>query len=431
MIYLDYAAATPVDEKVLAAMMPYFSEDFYNPSAAYSVARQAREDYQAAKHSIAQTIGAKSAEIVMTSGATESVNLAFAVIARALAQSNPVENLAGSLRSARDDRGDIEGDGRVVITTAIEHPAVLECAKAAGATILSVDEQGRLNLDELRKNITDETRLISVGYANNELGTVQNIKEIAAICRLERQRRAERGLGVPLVFHTDASQAVGYLDINVARLGVDMMTLNSGKCYGPKGVGLLYVRAGTSLSPIIRGGGQEMGLRSGTENVAGVIGFAKALEIAEKKRKSESKRLELLRNDLEKHLVTVIARALARSNPVENLAGSLRSARDDKVIINSKSKHRLPNILNFSLPGLDGERLVFALDQRGVAVATGSACAANKGGGSHVLTAIGLSKAEADGSLRISLGRGTTQVEIDEFRKILTEAIEQELTIVR
>jgi cysteine desulfurase len=279
-----------------------------------------------------------------------------------------------------------------------------------------VDEQGRLDLDELRRNITDDTRLISVGYANNELGTVQSLKEIAAICRSERQRRAERGLGVPLVLHTDASQAAGYLDVNVARLGVDLMTLNSGKCYGPKGVGLLYVRAGTEVEPLILGGGQELGLRSGTENVPGVIGFAKALEIAEKKRKSECKRLETIRDDLEKYI-------LEHKTPLFRV-GPCKTSNAGKV--NGSRKHRLPNILNFSLAGLDGERLVYALDQRGVAVATGSACAANKGAGSHVLAAIGLSPTEAEGSLRISMGRGTTKAEIERFKTIFTEVVERE-----
>jgi cysteine desulfurase len=243
-------------------------------------------------------------------------------------------------------------------------------------------------LDDLRAAISDETRFISVGYANNEIGTVQNIKQIAAICAETRFKRAESGSEVPLVLHTDASQAAGLLDINVARLGVDLMTLNAGKCYGPKQVGMLYVRAGVALKPLIYGGGQENGLRSGTENVAGAVGFATALEIAEKKRKTEVKRFEALRADLEKFL--------------------LKPPRNDAVIVNGSKKHRLPNILNFSLAGLDGERLVYALDQRGICVATGSACAANKGSGSHVLAAIGLSATEADGSLRVSLGRGTT-----------------------
>jgi cysteine desulfurase len=378
MIYLDYAAATPVDKKVLAAMMPYFSDDFYNPSAAYSPARQVRADYEDAKHRIAQAIGAKPAEIIITAGATESINLALAGVTPA-----------------------------TVITTAIEHPAVLGCARAVDAIILPVDEHGRLDLDELYLAISDDTRLISVGYANNEIGTVQDIKAIAAVVAEVRVDRAGRGVKTPLLLHTDASQAAGYLDINVARLGVDLMTLNAGKCYGPKQVGLLYVRAGVELHPLIRGGGQEMGLRSGTENVAGTIGFAKALEMAEKKRKSEVKRLNATRSDL-----------------VASISGEWPEA-----VINGSKKHRLPNILNFAMPGLDGERLVFALDQRGVCVATGSACAANKGMRSHVLTAIGLSDETADGSIRISMGRGTTANEINECKQILAEVIVREKNI--
>jgi cysteine desulfurase len=295
-----------------------------------------------------------------------------------------------------------------MITTSVEHPAVLECARAVEATILPVDEQGRLDLDDLRAAISDETRFISVGYANNEIGTVQNIKQIAAICAETRLKRAESGLGVPLVLHTDASQAAGLLDINVARLGVDLMTLNAGKCYGPKQVGMLYVRAGVGLKPLIYGGGQENGLRSGTENVAGAVGFATALEIAEKKRKTEVKRLEALRADLEKFLL----------------------AEFPEVVINGSKKHRLPNILNFSLAGLDGERLVYALDQRGICVATGSACAASHGRRSHVLTAIGLAPELADASLRVSLGRSTTSAEIRQFEQALTEVVARERRLV-
>jgi cysteine desulfurase len=387
-IYLDYAAATPVDRRVLAAMEPYWSEKFYNPSAAYSAARAVREDYESARHQLAQVIGARPAEIVLTAGATESINLAFTFARPGLAKNG-------------------------AITAAIEHPAVLECARARGATILPVDGQGRINLGNLKKKITDDTEFISVGYANNEVGTVQDIKEIAEICRQTRQERARRGVGTPLVFHTDASQAAGLLDLNVARLGVDLMTLNAGKCYGPKQVGLLFVRAGVELKPLIRGGGQEMGLRSGTENVAGAIGFAKALEIAEKKRKTEVERLKTLRDDLEKYIMTQFSRN-----------GDCPQV---QIRVNGHTKYRLPNILNFSVSGLDGERAVFALDERGVSLATGSACAASKDTRSHVLRAIGLSDELADGSLRISLGRPTTAAEIDKLKPILVEVIREQL----
>ncbi len=393
MIYLDYAAATPIDEKVLSAMQPYFREQFFNPSASYLPAREVREDLENARHKIAQIIGARPAEIIFTAGATESVNLALNLACRPRTCS---EDLADS----RDKR---ENDG-VILTTAIEHPAVLEIAKNRGGKILSVDEKGRIDLENLEKELTDDIEIVSIGYANNEIGTVQPLKEIAAIIARIKSDRKNRNVKTPLLFYTDASQAAGVLDLNVARLGVDLMTLNAGKCYGPKQVGALFVRAGVELSPLIRGGGQENGLRSGTENVAGAIGFAKALELAEKHRGSEVKRLQVLRDDLEKFLLSEFP--------------SLK--------INGDKKHRLPNLTNFSLADLDGERAVFALDQREVLVATGSACAANKNARSHVLTAIGLDEKLADGSLRISLGRSTTADEIEKLKPILAEVLREQ-----
>lgn len=375
MIYLDYAAATPIDQRVLDAEEPYFRERFFNPSASYQAAREVRRDYEEARHVLAQNLGARPAEIAITAGATESTNLAI---------------------------GGVSGH---IVTTNIEHPAVLALASARNATILPVNEKGLVNPASVENAITDETEIVSVGYANSEIGTVQPIKEIAILIERIRADRASREVATPLLFHTDASQAAGYLDLNVARLNVDLMTLNAGKCYGPKQVGLLYVKAGVRLKPLILGGGQEMGLRSGTENVTGAIGFARALEIAERKRKGESERLEKLRNDLEKFIKQEFP----------------------EVIINSGAKQRLPNILNFSVPGLDGERAVFALDERDVLVATGSACAANKGTRSHVLMAIGLAPQIADASLRISLGRPTTDAEISELKPLLAETIRQQL----
>jgi len=401
---LDYAAATPIDEQVLAAMQPYFAEAFYNPSAVYASAREVRADYEAARHQIAQVVGARPAEIVLTAGATESINLALNFASLALAGPGPAK--------------------RKIVTTAIEHPAVLETAKARGAKILPVDRYGCVDLNNLKRAIDDETVLVSIGYANNEIGTTQPIKEIAEIVAAVRAERSKNGVKTPLLFHTDASQAAGLLDLNVARLGVDLMTLNAGKCYGPKQVGLLYVRAGVELQPLIRGGGQEMGLRSGTENVAGVIGFAKALEIAEKKRKGEIERLRKMRDDLEKYLIT----SLRGCNPKQSSDSLDRhAALAMTAVVNGHPKHRLPNILNFSIAGLDGERAVFALDQRGVQVATGSACAANKGVRSHVLTAIGLSPELVDGSIRISLGRPTKAAEIEKLKLVLSETIHEQL----
>ncbi len=375
MIYLDYAAATPLDPRVLKAQEPYLTDQFFNPSASYLAAQNVRANYEAARHNLAQVIGARPAEVIITAGATESINLA------------------------------LNGVSGKILTTDIEHASVLSLAKVRDGVVIPVDAKGRINLSVLESSITDEVELISIGYANSEIGTVQSIKEIASIVVHVRERRKSMGIDRPLLFHTDASQAAGYLDINTARLGVDLMTLNAGKCYGPKQVGLLYVRAGIQLRPLVYGGGQEMGLRSGTENVAGAIGFARALELAEKKRKAETVRLSELRDDLEAFVANEFT----------------------DVVINGHKKHRLPNVLNISIPELDGERAVFALDQAGVMVATGSACAANKGTRSHVLMAIGLAPEVADGSLRISLGRLTTQSEIAELKPILAEVIRTQL----
>lgn len=375
MIYLDYAAATPMDERVSRAMEPYYTEKFFNPSASYLAACSARSDFEEARHILAQTIGARPAEIVLTAGATESINLA------------------------------LNGVPGKIMTTNIEHQAVLNFAKNRDSIIVPVDQKGRISIDQIKQSMTDDVELISIGYANSEIGTVQPIKEITDFVKEVRTNRQQIGNKTRLLFHADASQAAGYLDINTARLGIDLMTLNAGKCYGPKQVGLLFIRAGIELNPLIIGGGQEMGLRSGTENVAGAIGFAKALELSEKKRKNESERLEKMRNKIENYVV-------------ENF---------HEAIINGDSKHRLPNILNFSIPGLDGERAVFALDEKDVLLATGSACAANKGTRSHVLEAIGLSAMEADGSIRISLGRPTTDQEIKDTQSILGEVIREQL----
>lgn len=374
MIYLDNAAATPVDSRVLAAMMPYFSDEFYNPSAAYLSARKVRADVEEARHTLAKLIGAKSAEIIVTAGATESINLALGGV-----------------------------DGRIV-TVAVEHASVLETARQRDGCVLTVDDKGRISLDELRGSLTDDVTLVSVGYVNSETGVAQNMRAIAEVIQTVRDERQVRGVTTPLYLHTDASQAAGLLDLNVSRLGVDLMTLNAGKCYGPKQVGLLYVRAGIHLKPLILGGGQEMGLRSGTENVTGIIGFAKALELAEKLRGSEVKRLSELRSKLKQYLVN-------------NLPD---------VRINENTKANSPAILNISVPGVDGERVVFGLDERGVQVATGSACAANKGVRSHVLTAMGLDEAAVDGSLRISMGRFTTEQDINQAGQIIVEVINEQ-----
>lgn len=373
-IYLDHAAATPVDERVLADMTPYFTDKFYNPSSPYIPAVDVRRDYENAKSRIGVCIGAKGDEIVMTAGATESINLAF-----------------------NSCKGHI-------VTTAIEHNSVIEAAKRRDATFVDVDAKGRVSTDDIRQAIRHDTELVSVALANHELGTIQALRDIAEIVRNERHRRAESGEQAPIYLHSDASQGVGQIDINVARLGVDMLTLNAAKIYGPKQVGLLWVSSAVRLEPVIVGGGQERNLRSGTENVAGVVGFARALELATEHRHSESKRLAVLRDKLQE--------ALENEFP--------------DMVVSGSPKHRLPGHLHVALPGVDAERLVFGLEARGVLAATGSACAANKGTRSHVLTAIGLEDKVADGSLRLTLGRLSNDDNTNEAARLIIEVVRSE-----
>lgn len=374
LIYLDHAAATPLDERVFAVMAPYFSERFYNPSSPYAPAIAVRRDYEAAKATIAHVIGGKGDEIVMTAGATESINLVFNSI------------------------------GGHVVTAEIEHDSILAAAKRGPHTLVPSDERGTISPSDVKKAIQPDTRLVSIAVANNELGTVQPLRDIAVIVREERAKRLEQGNDTPIYLHSDASQGAGLLDLHVARLGVDLLTLNAGKVYGPKQVGLLWASSDVKLRPQIVGGGQERGLRSGTENVAGVIGFAKAMALADVHRKSEHERLTGLRDELERQLTDAFPEAVVSGN----------------------KKHRLPSHLHISFPGIDAERLVFALEARGVLVATGSACAANKGTRSHVLTAICLPDGVADGSLRLSLGRLSTEENTKQAAAIIIETVRQE-----
>lgn len=373
-IYLDYAAATPLDERVLAAMLPYLSERFYNPSSPYEPAVQVRHDYNQAKVAIAQTIGVQADELVMTAGATESVNLAFSVT-----------------------------DGHVVVPI-IEHHAVLEAAKRRDHTLVSVNDRGRVSVEAIEAAIQQNTTLVSVALANNELGTIQPVDEIARMIERVRTMRRTAGNPTPIYLHSDASQGAGLIDIQAARLGVDLLTLNAAKVYGPKQVGLLWAHRNIVLTPSIVGGGQERGLRSGTENVSGVIGFAEALTRAAALRKTESKRLQGLRASLQTKLY---------------------DAFPEMMVLGDQS-HRLPNFLTVTWPGVDAERLIFILERQGIYVATGSACAANSGTRSHVLTAIGLSDSEADGSLRLSLGAQTTEAMVERAAAEITAAVRLE-----
>lgn len=376
LIYLDYAAATPLDKRVLKAMEPYFSDTFFNPSSSYTAAKQVKKSLEDARARVAHWLGAKNAEIIFTAGATESINLAINGVLQQFPQGE-------------------------VLVCSIEHEAVLAAARQYSHDILPIKPDGIINVDALKQKITDKTVLISVGYANNEVGVIQPLNEIAQILREVRRLRQLKNNKLPIYLHTDASQAACYLDLHASRMGVDLLTLNGAKMYGPKQTGVLFVRAGVVLKPQILGGGQEMGVRSGTENVAGAIGLATALDIAQTERKESIAKAGTLRDELQSRLLEL------RPN----------------IIINGSVKKRLPNILNISLPGLDGERLLMQLDELGVMVSTGSACAANKQTASHVLQALGCDEQTVQGSMRFSLGRPTTKNDIAKTVKILSKIL--------
>ena len=360
--YFDNAAATPMLPKVLAAMQPFFSEKFYNPSAIYLAAQDVKASLDNARWLVAQNIGAKPTEIIFTAGGTEANNLAITgVMAK-----NP--------------------DGELIVS-AIEHDSVLIPAKNYNLKIANVDEKGIVDVSALAKLINNKTVLISVMMANNEIGALQPIKDIVELVAKIRKERQKGGNKTPLYVHTDACQAVNYCDINIARLGVDLMTFNGGKIYGPKQSGVLFKKIGVDLQPIIYGGGQEYSLRSGTENVAQCIGFATAFEQAKSNAKSESKRLSKIRD--------------------EAISELLKSS---KITLNGpKGNRRLANNINITINGVDNERLLMQLDEQGFIVATGSACSASNDEPSHVLKAIGLSGAQAQSTIRITLGRSTTK----------------------
>lgn len=362
-VYLDYGAATPVLPQVFEAMAPYLTQQFYNPSAPYAPARKVRDDYEAARAALARLIGARPAQLTITAGATEANNLAFACV-----------------------------DGPVITDTA-EHDSVLACAQARSHVLVGVDAFARVNPADVRDALTPQTQLVSVELADGEVGTIQPIREIAAVVAAERQRRLEAGEHTPLYLHTDASQAALTHAVNVSSLGADLVTLSAAKVYGPKQVGLLWSSDDVRLRPLVRGGGQEGGMRSGTENVAGAVGFACALQIAAQQRKDETRRLAGLRNRLQRQLQQAFP-AMVVSGP-------------------KKDKQRLAGLLHASFPGLDAGRLVILLERRGVYVGTGSACAASRMQVSHVLRAMGVPDEVARGSLRMTLGAQTTQEDID------------------
>ena len=375
MIYLDHAAATPVDKRVLQAMEPYFVDDFYNPSAAYLPAKKVATDYSNAKATIAHAIGAKTSDIIITAGATEANNLAFTSI---------------STDNIKTNR---------ILCLITEHESVRRVADSLGGQAIKVLPNGLIDLDDLQNKTTDNTELISVALVNNELGTIQPLAEIAKFIREVKLSRMKRGITTQLLLHSDASQALSLLDINVARLGVDLLTLNAAKVYGPKGVGALYISHDAKVSPLTLGGGQENGLRSGTENVPGTIGFAKAVEIAKEHINGNRKKYATWRK-------------------------ALLSELEDYELINKK--HALDSFVVICYDGLDAERLVFLLEEQGIYVATGAACAASKGIKSHVLKAIGLSDQQIAGSLRLTLGETNDETQIHTAAKIINQVVTAE-----
>ncbi len=371
-VYLDHAATTPLDPRVLEAMLPYLKEEFGNPSALYAIGRTAKDAVADARARIAARLGAHADEIVFTGSGTESDNLAVLGVARAHA-----------------------AKGKHVITSAIEHHAVLHAAEQLGkdgwrTTLLPVDTFGMVRAEDLAAALAEDTTLVSLMLANNEIGTILPLKQYAKVVRDWKKAHGRGVLDAPFL-HTDACQAAGALDLDVAKLGIDLLTINGGKIYGPKGVGALYVRRGVKLQPLVFGGGQEMRLRSGTENVAGIVGLAAALDIAQTEREHESLRLAALRDRL--------------------IAGI--QERIPKTVLNGHATERLPNNVNMSVLDVEGEALLLYLDAAGISAATGSACDSVSLDPSHVVLAIGRPYEFAHSSMRFTLGRSTTDADID------------------
>lgn len=379
--YFDYAATTPTRQEVIKEMADFWHKYFGNPSALYYEGRMAKYFVEKARQKIAQILKIKPGEIIFTNGGSESINLA----------------ILGAVNYYRENFSQPE-----IIVSQIEHPAVLETAKYLeknGVKIiyLKVTSKGIVDFEKLKKHINKNTLLISIMYANNEIGTIQPIKKIAQYLK---NFRLKNKTIFPL-FHTDACQVAGYLDIRPKTLGVDLMSLNGSKIYGPKATGILYKRKEIELMPIIFGGGQEFGYRSGTENVAGIIGFAKALELAQKEKRKETAKLKKLQSYLIKNL----------------------KQRIPKIIINGDLKNRLPNNINISILDVEGESLLLKLDELGIAISTGSACHSHSLQPSHILQAIGLPHEFIHGSIRITLGKYTTKKEVDYLVQSLEKVV--------
>jgi cysteine desulfurase len=384
-IYLDYAATTPVDPAVLRAMQPYFSAKFGNPGSLHSFGQEAIAAVDQSRETIARAIGAEFREIIFTSSATEANNLA----------------LRGAIRAAlkKDEKNGVAKDsGRPrIIISAIEHESILETARELereGVEIIyvPVNRSGFVDPTDIKSSLNERTVLVSVMYANNEIGSIQPIAEIGKSIKEFRSQLPGTGNRLP-IFHTDAAQALQFLDCDIQTLGVDMMTISSHKIYGPKGAAALYAKNGDALAPLVFGGGQEFGVRSGTENVPAIVGFAKAVELADAARKKESDRIAALRNDLWRDIKKIFPKAEINGG--------------DEVIKN-QTQFFLPNILNVYFPEHAAQDLLTRFDLAGLAVSSGSACRSRAFESSYVIEALGYSKERAKSSIRFSLGRPTT-----------------------
>ncbi len=353
-IYLDYAAATPLDERVLAAMQPYFSDAFYNPAATYVSAQNVRKAVETARSQVAALLGARPAEVHFLPGATAADRFALEYI----------------LARHPDKR---------LLASAVEHPSVRRVVQGHGGSEVPVKSDGIVDLRALQKQINDDVVLVSIMYANNEVGAIQPLADIGRLLTQVREQRRQAGNPLPLYFHTDATQAANYLDLHVSRLGVDFMVLNGGKVYGPKQMAVLFAN-----------GSLDLHVHTGTENVPGIVGCARALELVQHDRHTESRRLQIL----------------------QKLFFHLLAEKIPNVTVNGSIKHRLPSNVHITMPGQDNERLLMALDEAGIMAAAGSACQASSEEPSHVLTAMGVSDGAAQASLRFTMGRGTTEADI-------------------
>jgi cysteine desulfurase len=371
-VYLDHAATTAVDERVIEEMKPFFNKKYGNASEPHRFGTEARRAMEEARNKVAELMNAKEDEIIFTSGGTESDNFAI----KGVAFSSP--------------------DKKHIITSKIEHDAVLNTCKwlekfGFSVTYLPVDRYGFVNPVDVEKAIKPETCLVSIMAANNEIGTIEPIKEIGKICR-------ESGA----LFHTDAVQAYGKIPVDVNKMNTDLLTISSHKIYGPKGVGALYIRRGVKIEPLLHGGGHEYGFRSGTENVAGIVGFGAAAEIAKKEMEKDFVKQTQLRDRL--------------------IKGALKI---ENSHLNGHPTKRLPNNANFWFAFIEGESLIMYLDSKGIAASTGSACSSQSLEPSHVLLAIGLKPEEAHGSLRLTLGRENAKKDVDYVIKVLPEIVEK------